>query len=152
MTRTLSIAALILVVATSFAFAESRENEVRRTSTSSTPAATLNVSCIQNAVEKRDSAIIVAHGTFNTSIVNALTARKDALKAAWAKPTRQERTSGRKAAYDAFKTSQKSAHEALRSVRKSSWSTFDTDMKACGVSKEAHGERASEVKEPTSSL
>lgn len=152
MTRTLSIAALILVVTTSFAFAESRENEVRRNSASSTPAATLNVSCIQNAVEKRDSAIIVAHGTFNTSIVNALTARKDALKAAWAKPTRQERTSGRKAAYDAFKVSQKSAHEALRSVRKSSWSTFDTDMKACGVNKEAHGERASEVKEPTSSL
>lgn len=74
------------------------------------------------------------------------------MKAAWAKPTRQERTSARKAAYDAFKVSQKSAHETLRSVRKTSWSTFDTDMKACGVSKEAHGERASEVKEPTSSL
>lgn len=152
MTRTLSIAALILVATTSLAFAESRENEGRRDLASSTQATALNVSCIQNAVEKRDSAIIVAHGTFNTSIVNALTARKDALKAAWAKPTRQERTSGRKVAYDAFKASQKSAHGALRSVRVASWNTFNTDMKACGVSKESYGERASEVKEPTSSL
>lgn len=152
MTRILSITALILIATTSLAFAESRENQGRRDLTSSTSATTLNVSCIQNAVEKRDSAIIVAHGTFNTSIVNALTIRKDALKTAWAKPTRQERASGRKVAYDTFKASQKSAHEALRSVRKTSWNTFDTDMKACGVSKEAHGERASEVKEPTSSL
>ncbi|MFZ2152215.1 MAG: hypothetical protein WAV09_03850 [Minisyncoccia bacterium] len=158
MTRTLSIAALILLAATSFTFAISdngyETREVRKNTFTNTKKVetTLNVQCIQNAVEKRDSAIIVAHGAFNTSIVNALTVRKDALKAAWAKPTRQERTSGRKAAYDVFRTSQKSAHETLRSVRKTSWSTFDTDMKACGVSKEAHGERASEVKEPTSSL
>lgn len=151
MTRTLSIAALILVATTSFTFAESRGLGLGRESASSTQP-TLNVTCIQNAVEKRDSAIIAAHNTFNTSITNALTVRKDALKAAWAKPTRQERTSARKAAYDTFKVSQKSAHEALRTVRKSSWSTFDTDMKVCGISKEAHGERASEVKEPTSSL
>lgn len=151
MTRTFFITALILV-ATTFVFAESRINEMKRDSVSSKPMATLNVSCIQNAVEKRDSAIIAAHNTFNTSITNALTARKDALKTAWAKGTRQERTSARKAAYDTFRTAQKNAHESLRSVRKSSWNTFDTDMKACGVNKEAHGERASEVKEPTSSL
>ena len=149
MSRIFTIAILILVATTSFAFAESRAQEVRQNPTSST---SLNVSCIQNAVEKRDSAIISAHNTFSSSITNALTVRKDALKLAWAKPTRQERTPARKAAYDAFRTTQKSAHEALRSARKSSWSTFDTDMKVCGISKEAHGERASEVKEPTSSL
>ena len=150
MTRTLSVAAFTLIAATSFSFAETRD--IERNINSNTQTTVLNVACIQNAVEKRDSAIIVAHSAFNTSVTNALTVRKDALKLAWAKGTRQERSSGRKAAYDAFKTSQKSAHEALRSVRKSSWSTFDTDMKACGVNKEAHGERASEVKEPTSSL
>lgn len=151
MARTLSIVALILVATTTFTFAESRGLGLGRDSASSTQP-TLNVTCIQNAVEKRGSAIITTHNTFNTSITNALTVRKDTLKTAWAKPTRQERTSARKAAYDAFKVSQKSAHEALRTVRKSSWSTFDTDMKACGISKEAHSERASEVKEPTSSL
>ncbi len=146
MTRTLSITALVFFAATGAAFAESRPSQIPQNQ------ATLNVTCIQNAVEKRDSAIITAHGAFNTSITSALTVRKDALKSAWAKPTRQERSSARKAAYDTFRTSQKSAHETLRSVRKTSWSTFDTDMKACGISKEAHNERASEVKEPTSSL
>lgn len=151
MTRIFSIATLILVAAASSVFAESRGFGFGYGSASSTPS-TLNVTCIQNAVEKRDSAIIVAHNAFNTSITNALTVRKDALKTAWAKPTRQERTSARKAVYETFKNSQKSAHNTLRSVRKSSWNTFDADMKACGVNKEAHGERASEVKEPTSSL
>lgn len=152
MTRTLSIAALILIVATSFTFAESRDKKPRHDFASNTPTATLNVSCIQNAVEKRDSAIIIAHDTFNTSIINALTIRKDALKLAWAKEARQDRTSARKATYDVFKISQKNAHRALRAVRKTSWDTFNTEMKACGVSKEAHNERASEVNDPTSSL
>lgn len=152
MTRTLSVAALIFFTATSFALAESGSGQIRSTSTPSAPGNTLNVTCIQNAVEKRDSTMITAHSTFNTAIVNALTVRKDALKAAWAKPTRQERTAARKAAYDAFKVSQRNAHDTLRSTRKTAWNTFDTEMKACGVTKEAHGERASEVKNPTSSL
>lgn len=146
MTRTFSIAALTLFVAAGLAFAETNSNNSVR------PSQTLNVSCIQNAVEKRDSAIITAHSAFSTSITSALTARKDALKLSWAKPTREERSSSRKAAYDTFRSAQKSAHSTLRTVRISSWNTFNTEMKACGVSKEAHGERASEVKDPTSSL
>jgi len=152
MTRTLSAAALVLIMASSFAFAETNSGNNSRESREMKPAQTLNVTCIQNAIEKRDSAIITTHTVFSTSITSALTTRKDALKLSWAKPTREERSSSRKATYDAFKTAQKSTHETLRNVRKSSWSTFDTEMKACGVSREAHGERASEVKEPTSSL
>lgn len=150
MTRTLSVVALSLIAATLFTFAETRDTE--RGLNSNAQATILNVVCIQSAVEKRDYAIIVAHSTFNTSITSSLTTRKDSVKLAWAKPTRQERTTARKASYDVFRTSQKNAHATLRNVRKSSWSTFDTEMKACGISREAHGERASEVKEPTSSL
>lgn len=145
MTRTLSIAAFSLFAATSFTFA--------MTDGTNTPSNTmikmndkaekvLNVQCIQNALEKRDTAIITAHGAYNTSIVAGLTARKDGLKAAWAKTTREERRVARKAVWDTFRTSHKSTHEGLRTVRKASWSTFDTDMKACGVTREAHGETA----------
>ena len=70
-------------------------------------------------LKKEILAIISAHNTFSSSITNALTVRKDALKLAWAKPTRQERTPARKTAYDAFKTAQKSAPHAtcLRPAR-----------------------------------
>ena len=152
MIRTLSIVALGIFVATSAFAIDDNTSAQERTLSKRNSEKVLNVQCVQNAVEKRDSAVISAHSTFNTSIVNALTVRKDAVKLAWAKETQKDRTSARKAAYEVFRTSQKSAHEALRSVRKTSWSTFDTDMKACGVNREAHGERASEVKEPTSSL
>lgn len=152
MTRTLSIAALTLFAATSFTFAINDEGSMRKDIKTTKPEVMLNVSCIQNAIEKRDSAIITAHGAYNTSIVNGLTARKDALKAAWAKTTRKERLEARNAAWSAFRTSHKSAHSALRSVRVTSWNTYNTDMKACGVDREVHGERASEVKDPTSSL
>jgi hypothetical protein len=152
MTRTLSIAALTILAATSFTFAINDEGSMRKEIKSTKPEVTLNVSCIQNAIEKRDSAVIAAHSVYNTSIVNALTARKDALKAAWAKTTRKERAEARNAAWTTFRTSHKSAHSALRTVRVASWNTYNTDMKACGVDKEVHGERASTVKDPTSSL
>lgn len=145
MTRTLSIAALSLFAATSFTFAMNDDTSVRintMVKMNDKTERALNLQCIQNALEKRDTAIISAHGTYNTSIVAALTARKDGLKTAWAKVTRDERREARKTVWNAFRTSHKSAHEALRTVRKTSWSTFDTDMKACGVTKEAHGESA----------
>lgn len=153
MTRTLSIAVLSFIATTSFTFAmtpsENRGEMMRNKPDNRTPAV-LNVQCIQTAIEKRDTAIITAHGAFNTSIVNALTTRKDALKLSWAKPTNEERKSTRKVALDAFRTSQKGAHEALRTVRKTSWSAFETDMKVCGARN--HGEQAQAVQSPTSSL
>ena len=145
MTRTLSIAALSLFAATSFTFAMtdstdmSRDTMMKKNDKTEKP---LNVQCIQNALEKRDAAIITAHGTYNTSIVAALTARKDGLKSAWAKVTRAERKEARNGIWNTFRTSHKSAHEGLRTIRKASWSTFDIDMKACGVTREAHGESA----------
>lgn len=145
MTRTLSIAALSLFAATSFTFAMTDSTDMRRDTmmkTNDKAEKPLNVQCIQNALEKRDAAIITAHGTYNASIVAALTARKDGLKSAWAKVTRDERREARKTVWDTFRTSHKSAHEGLRTIRKVSWSTFDADMNACGVTREAHGERA----------
>lgn len=143
MTRTLSFAAFVIFAVTAPAFAMSdRGFEQGRRENNSKPEVVLNVACIQSALDKRENAIITAHNTYSGSITNALTARKDTLKTAWAKPTRQERRVARDAAWKTFKESHRSAHEGLRSTRKTAWNTFDVDMKACGVSKEAHGESA----------
>lgn len=130
-------------------FAFANESHSTSTNATSTPSS-INVICVQNAIEKRDTTIITAHNAYNTSITNALTARKDALKLAWAKPTTKERREAQRAAYKAFNVSVRAAHENLRSARKAAWSTFNTDMKNCGVRN--HGEQAQGVENPTSSL
>jgi hypothetical protein len=108
-----------------------------------------DIVCVQAAIEKRDSSIITGHNAFNTSIVAALTARKDSLKLAWTKEVRTEREEAKKKSYTDFRTSTKSAHEALRTVRSTSWKTFESDMKVCKV---PHAESPVIMTNPTSTL
>ncbi len=88
--------------------------------------------CLQNAVEKRDSALITGVTMQSTSIVAALTARKDAVKAALALPTRAEVNTARKTANAAFEKSTKTARVTMKASRTNAWSTYRTDAKACG--------------------
>ena len=120
------------------------------TSTSTTPRPSFDIACVQGAIEKRETTLIATHNTYNTAVVNALTARKDALKQAWAKPTHKEQKAARKEAWLSFRKAHKAAHEGLRLTRKTTWSSFDSDMRACGVRN--HGEKPSQVENPTSSL
>ena len=119
------------------------------TSTAGTVPSPTKVTCVQNAIEKRDSAIIAGHNTFNTSIVGALTARKDSLKSAYAQTNRESMKAAKKTAWNNFSSAQKSAHDTMRSTRKGSWNTFSTDMRACGVQNE---EAPRAALNPTSSL
>lgn len=111
---------------------------------------TINVACVQAAVEKRENALIAGHDTFNTSIKAALEARKVALKDAWSAADKATRQSKKNTAYKNFKTSTQSAHTSLRGVRNTAWSAFTTEMKACGV--KDHGERSQSVAVPATSL
>ena len=96
-----------------------------------TPKATFDVTCVQNAIEKRDTAISASVDVFATSVKSALTTRKDALKGAWAITKAQDRRTARKAAWAAYNKSAKDAHTALKTTRNSAWSTYKTDLKAC---------------------
>jgi hypothetical protein len=102
---------------------------------------------VQNAIEKRDTAVIAAHDAFNTSIKNALTVRKDALKSAWALPTVKERKTAQATAWKNFKTATQTAHDTFRNSRKAAWTTFEADTKSCGV--RDHGDKALTVGNPT---
>jgi hypothetical protein len=119
------------------------------TSTTGAVPNVAKVTCVQNAIEKRDSSLIVGHNAFNTSIVNALTARKDALKSAYALSDKNAMKTAKKTAWSSFSSAQKSAHDSMRSIRKTSWNTFNTDMRACGV---GHDEAPRATLNPTSSL
>lgn len=89
--------------------------------------------CPQNAIEKRDTAVIAALDTYHASMKTALTTRKDAVKAAWSKTTVKERNESRRAANEAFKTASRGAHNTLKTARTTSWNTYKTEMKACGL-------------------
>lgn len=91
--------------------------------------------CVAAAVNKRDSAMIVAHDAFSASIRAALTSRKDSLVTAWTSGTKETR----KSAWTKFKTDMKSAHEKMRTDRKNSWNTFNTEAKACGANDKNNG-------------
>jgi hypothetical protein len=139
----IALAAASLIVVPLLASAQ-----VTATSTITTTPAR-NVACIQTAIEKRETALIAGHNTFNTSIVNALTVRKDGLKSAYALTEKGATKTAKKATWSKFKTDTKAAHDSMRSVRKASWNTFNTDMRACGVT---HDETPHAVLNPAVTL
>ncbi len=145
-TLAFSIAALAFLPM--LASADNHSLRASTTSATSTPSAT-KIACVQNALEKRDSAVIAGHNTFNTSIVSALTARKDGLKNAYALADRTAAKTAKKTVWNTFKSQVKVAHDTMRGVRKTSWSAFNTEMRACGV---AHEEAPHAVLNPAISL
>lgn len=91
------------------------------------------ISCMQDAVEKRDTSIISSVSTFSTSVTSALTVRKDAIKASWNLSTKEERDSARKSAWENYKTSAVQAKQDLKTGKSKAWDQFRIDRKACGV-------------------
>jgi hypothetical protein len=92
---------------------------------------TEELACIQTAITTRDDAIITAYDAYAVSAKAALTARKDALKTAWAKGSVPEITT---AVSDVWKTYRKSivtARIALRRAKIQSWKQYKTDKAAC---------------------
>lgn len=88
--------------------------------------------CMQNAVEKRDSAIITGVDAFATFVKTALQARKEAQKAAWVITDKKQRQAALKDAWAKFKGTWVKAFKQLRADRKAAWKQFYIDRKACG--------------------
>lgn len=102
------------------------------TSTSELNQPTLNVACIQAAVDKRDTAMIAAVDAHALAVKAAISARKNAIKAAWALTDRKARRDALRDAWKVFKDAAKAARKAYRDARMAAWQTYETDRKACG--------------------
>ena len=107
------------------------------TSATSTPPVstkkTINVECIQNAIEARDSAIITAVAAHASAQAAALTARKTALKAAWAMSDQKARRAALRDAWRIFDTASRTARRSYRDAQNAAWKKFNTDRRACGT-------------------
>lgn len=90
---------------------------------------TVNLTCMQTAVDTREAAIGTAFDTMHTSVKAALSARKTALHDAWGLTDKSARQSAIKTAWKKWKTDNKGAHIKLRTERKMAWETFKKTVK-----------------------
>ncbi len=89
--------------------------------------------CIQNVVEKRDTAIITAYTKYSSAVLTALNTRKAELKTAWAITTKNERRKAIAAAWAKFKKTQAGARSAWAKEKNAAWKAFKTEAKGCKV-------------------
>ena len=92
----------------------------------------INVGCLQNAIDKRDTAIISSWDVFSPVIKTALETRKSALKDAVVKPTLKEKRMAVRAAWDAFRKTTRDARKKLQESRRVAWKQFRTNARLCG--------------------
>ncbi len=90
---------------------------------------TVNLTCMQTAVDTREAAIVEAFDTLSEDIGAALAARKTALHDAWGITERTDRNKAIKAAWTTWKSAHKEAHKDLKADRKAAWDTFKTTAK-----------------------
>jgi hypothetical protein len=81
---------------------------------------------MQNALEKRENALITAHDAFAASVKTAIQNRLTGLKASW-ELDRKARITKREATYKAFRTEMQTAHTAIRNTKNSTWKVYQAD-------------------------
>lgn len=132
-----SVVSLLLAATVLPAFADTTSGTGGTTSGGSTSSVnpvvhkTVDLACMQTAVEKRDNAIMAALDTYSSGVKTALQTRRDALKAAWGITDKKQRRTALRAAWDAFQGTWKNATKALRGAKKDAWTQFNKDQRAC---------------------
>ena len=99
--------------------------------------------CMQNAVDKRDTAVIAGFDAYHTSVSSALLTRKTALVAAWGLTDVTARNAAIRVAWKDYRTALSNARKTLRTARLAAWKQFHTDRRACkgpNNSNEANGQ------------
>lgn len=89
--------------------------------------------CVQSAVATRESAIQKYWTNYTSAVSSALSARASALNTAWGNSDGPARRTARKAAWETYRTANKSVREAFRRDKKSAWESFKTASAACKV-------------------
>lgn len=134
------VISLLLASGVNFVLAENTNNALPP----ATNKFTVDLTCMQEAVEKRDTAITAAWDKFSAAIKSALETRKAALKAAWGLRTKRERAVALAKAWKDWRTTVRSARQTFKNERKAAWQQFKVDRKKCRATGE---DTSSEIKE-----
>ena len=101
------------------------------TSTTNGKKAPVDLVCMQNAVVKRDNAIIAAADVYVTAFKNSIGVRRDALKIAWTMTNKKARKEAIRKAEDAAHNVKLVTKKAYKNSREAVWATYRSDRKAC---------------------
>lgn len=101
--------------------------------TPSTTTSSSMLTCMQSAVEKRETSIIGAVDGFSSSMSKIHAVRKTSLVDAWKIEDKTARNEARKSGWTTYRTDAKSAHSTMKTLRQTAWSTFKTDRISCGA-------------------
>lgn len=88
--------------------------------------------CMQNALDKRDNAIIAGLDAYHAFVKSGLENRRNELKTAWNITDVKQRREAIKTAWSAFQGAWRNAAKELKNVKKSAWQQFYKERKACG--------------------
>ncbi len=94
---------------------------------------TIDLICMQNAVAKRDNAVISSFDAYHTSLKTSFEKRRDGQIVAWKIEEKKERVVALKNVWTTFGKERVAAHYDYYKSRIASWNTFRTERKACGA-------------------
>ena len=91
----------------------------------------IDVSCIQNAIDERDTSLATMVNTWSLSVKNALETRRDAEKASWNISGYKERRFAQREAWSDYGKILRNANADKKKERVRAWKKFDHDRKQC---------------------
>ncbi len=94
----------------------------------------VDINCMKTAVEKRENTLLAAWDSYSGKIKTARETRKTDLLAAWSIQDPAQRHAALKAVWEKYRNSAKTAEIEWRQSRKTIWSQFTNDVKACRAS------------------
>ncbi len=91
----------------------------------------VDITCVQTAVNTRETTLDTGFDTLTASIKSAYTARKAALNTAWGMSDAKARRASIRIAFSDFRTNTRKARQAWTTTRIAAWNQFSTARRAC---------------------
>ena len=89
------------------------------------------VTCVKNAIDKKDTALKAGIPTLSTKMTELIDARNTCQKAALDKTTAKEQMTANKVCLDTFKKAVENGKKAVKNAQKNIWETYKQDLKTC---------------------
>lgn len=131
MNKLIAAAAALMMSATMAAPAFAEDVNV---TTDTSVASSADLTCMGNAVDVREGAVLTARTSYNTKVIAAITTRRASLKAAYLIANNNDRRVALKAAVDVYVKAMADARAQYRTDTKAAWKTFNDSIKACNLS------------------
>ncbi len=91
----------------------------------------IGISCIQDAIDERDTSLATLVSGWSSSVKSALETRREAEKASWDISNYKERRLAQRKAWGDYGKTLRSSNAAKKKERIRAWKKFEHDRKGC---------------------